>query len=284
MSENNNQKNIFELLDPKSAFIVGIVGGLLSLGTIGFIILGTLVLQGKIELSGLSNDDTQEYNTPVVTNQQQPPQQQNTPPANIPKSDKPKVELFVMSYCPYGLQMEKALVPAWELLKNKADINVKFVNYIMHGKTEMDENTRQYCIQKEEPSKIAAYIKCIYTGRNGAAGSYEDCLATAKINTSKLNNCMAKADNEFSISDLYNDQASWLSGQYPIYKVHDAENNKYGVQGSPTLVINGVEAQVARTPEAIKTAICGAFNNPPSECEEQLANFQYQPGFGVGAQ
>lgn len=270
-----NQKSFFELLDSKSALIIGAVGGLLSLGTIGFIILGTLTLQGKI-----SRNDSQ--GTPVVQNNNvDAQQQQQTPPPNVPKSNKPKVELFVMSYCPYGLQMEKALVPAWELLKNKADISIKFVNYIMHGKTEVDENNRQYCIQKEEPSKMAAYVKCIYTGKNGSAPDYKDCLASAGINVSKMNSCITKIDKDFSITSLYNDQTTWLSGRYPLYKVHDTENNKYGVQGSPTLVINGVQAEVARTPEAVKAAICNAFENAPSECNQTLSNSSFQPGFGL---
>lgn len=40
------------------------------------------------------------------------PSPQNTA---VPKSDKPKVELFVMSYCPYGTQMEKSIYPCNEI-------------------------------------------------------------------------------------------------------------------------------------------------------------------------
>lgn len=271
------KKGIFELLDPKSAFIVGIVGGLLTLGTIGFIIMLTLSLNGKIALGGEENIDY----TPVQQNQNQTPNQQVQTPTNIPKTDKPKVELFVMSYCPYGLQMEKAYMPAWDLLKKKADFSIKFVSYAMHGKIEVDENTRQYCIQKEQPSKFSAYIKCMYTGKNSAAVDYKDCLRQAGVNESNMNSCVQKADKQFGITAKFDDQASWLSGRYPIYPIHQDENNNYGVQGSPTLVINGVQAEVGRTPEAIKAAVCAAFENAPSECNEVLSNASYQPGFGL---
>jgi protein-disulfide isomerase len=43
-----------------------------------------------------------------------------------------------------------------------------------------------------------------------------------------------------------------------------------GVTGSPTLVINGVKANVARTAEAYKIAVCNAFNTAPKECETVL--------------
>jgi len=60
----------------------------------------------------------------------------------------PRVELFVMSHCPYGLQVEKAILPAVKLLGDRIKFNVRFCNYAMHGKAEIDEELLQYCIQK----------------------------------------------------------------------------------------------------------------------------------------
>lgn len=279
MSEQSNQgrkKDFFELLDPKSALTVGLIGGFLSVGTIGFLVLGSMFLKGNVSFERTPVAVAETGNVPEVQQAVD-----TTPPANIPKTDKPKVELFVMSYCPYGLQMEKALMPAWDLLKNKADISVKFVSYIMHGKEEIDENTREYCIQKEQPSKFATYLKCFYAGVSGQAPDYKSCLTQAGVNTTQLNSCVSKTDKQFGITDKFNDQSTWLSGRYPLYPIHESDNSKYGVQGSPTLVINGVEAQVGRTPEAVKSAICAAFNNTPAECNNVLSNLSFQPGFGL---
>ena len=41
------------------------------------------------------------------------------------KTDIPTVDLFVMSYCPYGLQMERGILPAVEALGNKIKFNLK---------------------------------------------------------------------------------------------------------------------------------------------------------------
>jgi hypothetical protein len=49
------------------------------------------------------------------------------------------------------------------------------------------------------------------------------------------------------------------------------------------LVINGTEAQADRTPEAVKQAICGAFNTPPAECSQKLSTSALQAGFGLSA-
>jgi len=266
----SDKKTFFESLEPKSALIVGVVAGFLVLGTIGFLVTLGILLGGK---GGATDDNLAvNTNTPVVN-----ANQQTLVTPTVPKTNKPKVELFVMSYCPYGLQMEKAYLPAWSLLKDKADISLKFVSYAMHDLKEVEENTRQYCIGKEQGDKLISYLSC-FSGKDDSAG----CLKEAKINESKMSSCVTKANKDFGIMDKYNDQASWLSGRYPIYPVHQAENDQYGVQGSPTLVINGQEASVSRTPEAVKLAICAGFENAPKECETVLSNASPQPGFGAG--
>ncbi|MFA6105188.1 MAG: thioredoxin domain-containing protein [Patescibacteria group bacterium] len=278
-----DKKSLFELLDPKSALIVGAVGGLLTLGTLGFIILGYLTLTGKVNVGKTTDSNYVAANQPSQQQAQQPAQQQ--PAANVPKTAKPTVELFVMSYCPYGLQMEKAFLPAWNLLKDKADISIKYVSYAMHGQKEVEENTRQYCISKEQPAKYSAYLNCFFSaGQNdGQPANYKQCLTSAGVNVSALDSCYAKTDKQFGIMAKFNDKASWLSGQYPMFPINQTENAKYGVQGSPTLVINGVQSEAGRTPEAVKQAICAAFTNAPAECNTTLPGTSFQPGFGLSA-
>lgn len=55
-----------------------------------------------------------------------------------------------MSHCPYGLQMEKGIIPVVETLGDSIDFQVKFCDYAMHGQTELDEQVLQYCIMKEK--------------------------------------------------------------------------------------------------------------------------------------
>jgi len=191
----------------------------------------------------------------------------------IPKSDKPAVELFIMSYCPFGTQSEKAILPVWNLLKDKADFKIRFVYYAMHAKKELDENLRQYCIQKEQYDKFTDYAACFLK-----EGKYEDCLGN--IDQTKLEACMQAADSEFKITEKYNDQSTWLSGRYPLCDIDKELNEKYDIRGSPTLVINGKTVSVTRSPEAIKEAVCSAFNTTPEECSTQLSTDQESAGFG----
>jgi len=202
---------------------------------------------------------------------------------DVTKADKPDVKLFVMSYCPYGLQAEKMYLPVYDLLKNDANMGIYFVNYAMHDKKEIDENLRQYCIQKEQNDKYADYLQCFITGKDPAGGEadYSTCLTKAGIDKTKLAACVAQADKEFNITKNYNDKASYVSGQFPKVEINNDLNEKYGVQGSPTIIINDKEVSLNdRSPNSFFKAVCSAFNNPPEVCSQTLSSDQPSPGFG----
>ena len=194
----------------------------------------------------------------------------------VQKSDKPKVEVFIMSHCPYGTQMAKGLIPVMETLGNKADIEIKFVDYAMHGKTELDEQLNMYCIDKEEPEKYIPYLKCFLE-----EGKTADCLTRIKIDTTKVNACIAATDSMFKVTELYNDKSTWQGGSFPQFNIHKEENDLYGIQGSPTTVINGVVVdRMPRDSAGILNQICLAFNNQPSQCQTKLSSTAPGPGFG----
>jgi protein-disulfide isomerase len=205
-------------------------------------------------------------------------QTQQTSQTVTQKSNKPIVELFVMAYCPYGTQMEKGIIPAVEALKDKIDFKIKFVYYAMHGQKEVNENTVQYCIQNEQNNKYLNYLTCFLNSSDSTS-----CLTKAGIDKTKLNSCVAAADKQFNITANFNNQSSWLSGQYPMYNVNLADNQKYQVGGSPTLVINGEEIQAARDPASLLATICSGFNTKPTECNTQLPSTTPSAGFGYDA-
>lgn len=203
-------------------------------------------------------------------------QEKQKPSATAPKSDKPAVELFVMSYCPYGTQIEKGIIPAVEKLGKAIDFKIKFVNYAMHGDKEIKENLLQYCINKEDPSKFNPYLKCFLKSDESAK-----CLAETKVNTGKVNACVKSTDEKFQVTAKFNNKDGW-GGQFPPFDVYKADNEKYGVQGSPTLVINGETVESGRSSAELLKTICSAFKKAPAECSAKLSDAQPAPGFGEG--
>jgi len=193
----------------------------------------------------------------------------------LPKADKPKVELFVMSHCPYGTQAEKAMIPVVQELGDKIDFSVKFVNYAMHGEKEVLEEMNQVCIENEQNAKYLDYLSCFLKEGDG-----ETCLTETKIDQAELSSCVQKLDTEFKIKKNLEDQSTWSGGRFPLFLVHNQENEEYGVQGSPTLVINGQQASASRSPAGFLAAVCGAFSEVPEECGAELSAAQASAGFG----
>jgi len=187
-----------------------------------------------------------------TTNTQQPQTQ------DVPKSDKPIVELFIMTHCPYGTQAEKGFLPAMIGLGNNIDASIKFVHYFLHAPEET-ETPIQICIREEQGDKFDAYLKEFLV-----EGDTEAALTKAGIDKTKLEDCKT---NKYE----------------SLYATDSALSQGYGVQGSPTLVINGQIINSGRSADAYLQTICSAFNNAPSECDTlNLDTETPSPGFGYG--
>lgn len=192
------------------------------------------------------------------------------PPQEIPKTDKPVVEAFVFSYCPYGLQFEKALLPVYKILKAKADIRLVAIG-AMHGQYEETESIRQICIEKEYGrDKLFDYLEK-FMGKTeiGDCNGNEECsnplvegiMAQLSIDKTKINNCIAGEGQSLYEKDMLRAQ-------------------ELGISGSPTFVINNVKISVSRSPSAVKDAVCSAFTQAPSECSQTLSSESATPWFG----
>lgn len=194
----------------------------------------------------------------------QPVQQQQQ--SEMPKTDKPKVELFVMSFCPYGIEAEKALKPVVDLLGGKIDTRIRFIASAgdtvdsvqsLHGSAEAKEDLRQLCVQKNYPDKFWKYLMYI-------AGKYPN-----EINTNNIESKWKDAANETGINTASIESCVSSDGLIML-KADEQFAGQYGVGGSPTLIINGATYNGARTPEAFKQAVCSAFTTQPPECTQTL--------------
>lgn len=190
--------------------------------------------------------------------------------AEVPKSDKPEVELFVFSYCPYGLQMEKAMIPVYESLKSKADIDIVAIG-AMHGEYEKTETLRQICIQENYGNdKLWAYLKQFDSDSAIGACRGDDACLTPLIQKIYTNLGIDKAKVD----------ACMKSDAPAIYSQQQQRATSLGISGSPTLVVNGVKVQASRSPSGIAEVVCDAFTTAPSECSGSFSTTQAGAGFG----
>jgi protein-disulfide isomerase len=194
---------------------------------------------------------------------------ENTETTEIPKSAKPSVELYVFTYCPYGTQMEKAILPAIKLLGDKIDFKIRQIG-AMHGEHEKLEAERQLCIEKNYPAQFLDYVLAF--AESSAIGN---CNGDATCLLPELNKLYAK----FGIDASKINACITKEGE-TMYNAEVNNANSKGVSGSPTLIINGVTSSAARNAEAIKGVICSAFTDVPSACSTTLSTNSPSAGFG----
>lgn len=188
---------------------------------------------------------------------------------NLKKVQKPVLEVFVVSYCPYGTQMQRILT---EVVKNipelAANIKIEYMGQVqdgkiisMHGEKEAEENLTQICLREEENNKYFSYLSCFLQ-----KGDQKECLTKVGIDQKELENCK-------------NDESRGLTY---AQKDFDLEN-KYKVTGSPTLILNGEKVSEfdfgGRTAESVKTLLCCGFEKENSFCKKTLTREEAATGF-----
>ena len=181
-------------------------------------------------------------------------------PTEIVKTDSPKLDAYVVSKCPYGLQMQRVVA---EAIKDAPDlakyVDIKYIGAVvdgkitaMHGDAEAQENLRQICIREEQPAKYWNYISC-----HIKAGDTSGCESSAGVDSASLNACASTASRGLA------------------YAQEDFDLNlKYSVTGSPTLMLGDAEVSEfdfgGRTADAIKKLVCAGFNTEPNFCSTTL--------------
>jgi protein-disulfide isomerase len=256
-------KNIITGNDTASLDSVSEASGILNI---------TVLYQGrKIPIYTTEDGKFLILSSPIDTTISIPqPEQAVEQPTETPKTDKPIVQLFVMAFCPYGVQAENAMKPVVDLLGSKADIQVHFIANVggttpdtiqsLHGTVEAQEDLRQVCIMKYYDQKT--YWNYMMTIDTNCSSKYRDATYDA---------CWKDAATKAGIDASKIDTCSKAAEGVALLKADDDLSSSKGVSGSPTLIINGVTYSGARTADAYKEGICNAFTTQPSECSQQLS-------------
>jgi len=190
----------------------------------------------------------------------------------ITKSDKPTVELYVMSFCPYGIQAENLMKPAFDLLGEKAEFKVRFIASVagntvdsiksLHGTLEAQEDLRQLCIQKYYDAKT--FWKYL--------SNFNSACASFSSDSASLERCWKSAATKYGIDTSKIETCASGSEGINLLKEDEKLVNQFGISGSPTILINSVRYEGVRSSESFKSGICSAFITSPSECSQTLSS------------
>lgn len=188
--------------------------------------------------------------------------------------NRPQIDFFVMSFCPYGNQAEELIEPVYQLLKEKADFNPHYVIYSnygdgsgcideemkycsMHGLQELNQDVREMCVNNHFGSD--AYFEFVLAindecSSGDADTCWEGVAKSIGWSEEKIENIKTCQEEE-ALTLLEKDK-----------KLGDT----LGVSGSPTVFIDGESYAGARSSAGYQQALCNAFEEAPEECGELI--------------
>jgi len=191
---------------------------------------------------------------------------------DLTKTKNPNLTAYVVSQCPYGLQMQrvfKAVINEQPELEKY--LSIKYIGGVengkitsMHGDAEAQENLRQICIREEQKNLYWSYFSCYMQ-----AGKSDECLANTGVNTSLLNSCITDKNKGLKYA-----QADFDSGK------------KFNVGGSPTLLLN--DKQIVsefdfggRVANTIKDIVCCGSQTKEDFCQKEISKNELATSFSA---
>ena len=170
--------------------------------------------------------------TKDVDHSRQPMNLEELLASRVSRMGKPTLELFVMSYCPFGVQAEEKVFPIVKQFGDKIDFKLRFIAQekatvslqevtpftSLHGYPEVAENIRQLLIAQEYPDKYLDYILC--RGKK-LDKSWEDCAEKYGIDVAKIQALFDSPKAE------------------QLFRENIQRAAELGVRASPTIFVDG---------------------------------------------
>ena len=144
---------------------------------------------------------------------------------------KPQVELFVMSFCPFGVQAEEELLPFIAKYGDAVDFNLRFIANLveetasdklkftsLHGEVEVIENLRQIAVSQLYPDQFFDFLLCRAKHLESA---WTRCAEKVGLDIDRVNQEMESERTK------------------RLFEVDIRRSTALGVRSSPTLVVDG---------------------------------------------
>ena len=177
-------------------------------------------------------DEVVALHTKDVDHSRQPMNLEELLTARTARMGKPTLELFVMSYCPFGVQAEEKIIPIIKEFGDKIDFKLQFIAQeneetsaqditpftSLHGYPEVAENIRQLLIAQEYPDRYLDYILC--RGKK-LDKSWEACAQKLDIDVERIQALFDAPEAE------------------QLFRENIKRAAELGVRASPTIFVDG---------------------------------------------
>lgn len=173
------------------------------------------------------------------------------------KTEAPTLEMYVMSQCPYGVQVLNAIAPVKEQLGDNLNLKIGYIGngtagsfQSLHGPSEVKGNIAQLCAAKLAPEKYMKLIVCQNENMKAVDTNWKECAGPAGIDAAALESCVNGDEG-----------AQLLTASF-------AEAQQKGAQGSPTMFLNGESYEGGRKSRDFLKAACAATTgDQPEPCK-----------------
>jgi len=249
----NEKQDFFALLSPRSALLVGITGGILALGTIGFFVLGSTMLFGDSAgaVAGVKTNVAQAAPTPTAapapSGNVAPPAVNNIAEGIPPITDEdhirgnPNAPLTFIEYsdieCPYC----KRLHPTMQRIMDDYDGKIKWIyrHYPLsfHPNADREAEATECMAELGGNDLFWSYLDTLFerTTSNGNGIRYEQLAPIAAefgINQDVFQDCLDSRRYQDKIANqLATGQAAGVTGTPGSFFI-DAEGNGRLVAGA----------------------------------------------------
>jgi len=182
----------------------------------------------------------------------------STTSAEAAPSHTANLELFVMAKCPYGIQVENALVPVKQKLGDGLNISVNYIGKgspgsltSMHGPDEVTGDIAQLCADNQMPKGNFDFIACMDKDPRSIGTNWKDCGIQLGLDLDALTTCVNGDDGQKMLADSFQ------------------EADKRGAHGSPTMFLDGKPYTGGRRSNDFMRTICGTYGaDAPQACAE----------------
>ncbi len=165
-----------------------------------------------------------------------------------------KLELYVMSQCPYGVQVMNAVAPVAKKLGESLALEVNYIGTkdgdalnSMHGPDEVKGDIAQLCVKKLAPKGFLDFVVCQNKSWKDVASNWRACAKDGGASVDKLEKCIEGEDGK-----------ALLSASFAVAEKREA-------RGSPTIFLNDKPYTGGRRERDFMSAICAEFSGEKPE-------------------
>lgn len=190
-------------------------------------------------------------------------------------SDKPRIDYFVMAFCPYGDPAEEAVYYVYETLGKSIEVVPHYILQTdgtkiqsLHGEQEGNQGIRELCAYEEIGlDKFFDFVLSVneLCSSSNADSCWKDAATDAGLSEDEITiieNCFNEKKIELAKEQEELDKKLLTEDYYSGALIQ--------ISASPTFLINGRTYLGSRDAESIKNTICQEFEEQPEGCNQAI--------------